>query len=192
MAAKILPSHLRGDSVCSSRYDAVAGLPYESSQYKFLQHLVPQRQPGQRQRAPAHLEASANDNYQRGSSKLLDAIDHSYNLKSSTGMLNNSRFAVENSQQGIGSSLNSNPLNSNPRNLVSSLHTDSLVDPYMHNQRDLHVLWIKPQEFFKDERCNQEDFSLKDISILMKKKGEVQVKRVVSRFQPNREQIYGN
>ena len=93
---------------------------------------------------------------------------------------------TQNTVPGIGSSLNTNP-----RNLVSSLHTDSVVDPYMHNQRDIHGLWIKPQEFFKDDRCKEEDFSLKDISFLMKKKGEVHSKRVVSRFRPAREAAFG-
>ena len=187
MTAKGIPAHVQPDSVCTSAYDAVVGLPYESAQYKFMQHLVPHRLTASKIRVQPHLEAVSNEYIHLGSNQMLDAIENSYALKSSSARMNNSRFAVEHTQPGVGSSLNSNP-----RNRVSSLHTDSVVDPYMHNQRDLQVLWIKPQDFFKDDRINQEDFSLKDISILMKKKGEVQTKRVVSRFQPSRERLLEN
>ena len=184
---QILQSRISNpDSMASSHYDAVVGELYQSS-YKFMQHL--KKRPDHKNEG--YLAAPSDriliEKLPKGSSKFLDVCDQSHNKISSSGMMSfQSKFALNDTLNNQGSSLN---LQDNKR--LSSIHTDSNVDPYMHAQRALQGVWIKPHEFFKDEMCEGSDFSLKDISILMKKKGEVNTKRVVSKFQPQHQIIYG-
>ena len=164
----------RSDSVASSRYDAVVGELYHSK-YKFMQHL--KKRPDRNHQESGYLAAPGDtaqvDKLPRGSSKYLDVGDQSHNKLSSSGIMTiPSKFALNDTSNNQGSSQYFQD-----KKRLSSIHTDSNVDPYMHTQRALQGVWIKPQEFFKDEMCDGSDFSLKDISILMKKKGEINTKQ---------------
>ena len=176
---QVIPKHMMDrDSIASSRYDAVVGELYQSN-YKFMQHL--KKSEINKQAAGNFLTAGfamRDDNLLNGSSQYLDVGDQS-NLKLSTsGMVSfHSRFAINETLQNMGSSLNCPK-----QEAFSSLHSDSNYDPFMHTEKTVQGVWIKPHEFYQDELCKDSDFSLKDISVLMKKNGGVSTKRIMSKF----------
>jgi hypothetical protein len=169
-----------------SRRDGVSG-KVPMLRCKFIKDLNGEKQFGDKSK---FLKLSA-----RKDSSSKDGRNHLSNLRIGPDMLENSNLRISgiaqapltasnaNAQDGTVqlSHLRNSSLRFSGSQYVSTLKSDSLFEPHVPTKLELKGLWIKPTEFYQDDALENSDFSLKDISVLMKKKGQVK-----SRFNPGK------
>lgn|SRR3990167_7732660 len=171
----------------ASRRDGVSG-KVPILKCKFIKDLNGEKPLGEKSK---FLKLSA-----RKDSSSKDGRGHLSNLKIAGDMLENSNLRISGIAQGpLTAASNANAHDgtvqlSHLRNsslrfsgsqYISTLKSDSLFEPHVPTKQELKGLWIKPSEFYQDDALENSDFSLKDISVLMKKKGQVK-----SRFNPGK------
>ena len=169
-----------------SRRDGVSG-KVPMLRCKFIKDLNGEKQLGDKSK---FLKLSA-----RKDSSSKDGRNQLSNLRIAQDLLENSNLRISGIAQAPLTASNANAHDgtvqlSHLRNssfrfsgsqYISTLKSDSLFEPHVPTKQELKGLWIKPTEFYQDDALENSDFSLKDISVLMKKKGQVK-----SRFNPGK------
>ena len=173
----------KSEVTSKSRYDGIPGKLYVSD-YKFIHHLnrhppnlkVFAQFPSPPKRSMEQFFIDSNGNLQEPredtleNSKLVSSAR--LHIRVNGGEISNPNYSSANQTSNYHNMMNS---------FVSSVKTGSLEPSCEASMYNTNGVWIQPGEFLRADDVNESEFSLADISMLMKKKE----KAAVSRFRDN-------